>query len=180
VAYSDSNHAFYHLFLRQEEPPADPALPIPLAWFYSRLHHHLQSTCILPRSGVFFTPRVVLTVYGVDYVFDHNPDDNKQMESMNDIILPGWVAYIMSTVGFGLVSWLIWLTLATLNNKQGIAINTANDQQVSTKIEELKSDFKEWFVRLETKLDLFIAQEQRYMKNENDYMKQIINENRSR
>lgn len=99
---------------------------------------------------------------------------------MNDIILPGWVAYIMSTVGFGLVSWLIWLTLATLNNKQGIAINTANDQQVSTKIEELKSDFKEWFVRLETKLDLFIAQEQRYMKNENDYMKQIINENRSR
>jgi hypothetical protein len=176
MAYSDSNRALYHLFLRQETSPADPALLFPLAWFYSRLHHTLQSTCVLLRPRPFFAASVVLPIYGVDDVFHHNLDYNKQMEAMNDIILPGWVAYIMSTVSFGLVSWLVWLTLATLNNKQGIAINTANDKQVYTKIEELKSDFKEWFVRLETKLDMFIAQEHQYMKNENSFMKDVINQ----
>lgn len=100
------------------------------------------------------------------------------MEAVNDIVLPGWVAYVISSCGVGLISWLVWLTTTTLNNKQDIAVNTANDREVYTKIEELKADFKEWFVRLETKLDLFIAQEHQFMKNENTFMKDVFNNRR--
>lgn len=100
------------------------------------------------------------------------------MEAVDNIILPGWVAYVMTSGVVGLISWLVWLTTTTLNNKQDIAVNTANDREVYTKIEELKSDFKEWFVRLETKLDLFIAQEHQFMKTENTFMKDIYNNRR--
>lgn len=100
------------------------------------------------------------------------------MEAVNDIILPGWAAYVLSSGGLGLISWLVWLTMTTLNNKQDIAVNTVNDREVYAKIEELKSDFKEWFVRLETKLDLFIAQEHQFMKNDITFMKDVLNNRR--
>lgn len=97
---------------------------------------------------------------------------------MTDIVIPGWAAAVFSPLIVGLIYWLIWLTMATFNNKQNIAVNTANDKEVYTKIEELKADFKEWFVRLETKLDLFIAQENQFMKSENDYMRRAFEQNR--
>jgi hypothetical protein len=39
-----------------------------------------------------------------------------------------------------LVGWLIWLTVKTFQNDKAIAVNTSNDETVSSKISELKND----------------------------------------
>lgn len=145
---------------------------------FAGLHYHLQSACFLPQFGELFTPYLIFIGDGLIDDFDHNFNPFEQMEGMTDIVIPGWAAAVFSPLIVGLIYWLIWLTMATFNNKQNIAVNTANDKEVYTKIEELKADFKEWFVRLETKLDLFIAQENQFMKSENDYMRRAFEQNR--
>lgn len=91
-----------------------------------------------------------------------------------DITIPGWAVIIFSIFGGGLVSWLIWLTVAVFNNREAIAVNSKNDENVTKefedinkKIDSLKSDFKEWFTMLNSKLDL-------YIKNENDFLKDML------
>ena len=101
---------------------------------------------------------------------------------MEDVTIPGWVLYVLSPLAAGLIAWLVWLTIATFTNRENIAINTTNEREVhdkieavSSKVDEVKTDFKEWFTRLENKLDIFISQENQFLKNENAFMKQWAN-----
>ncbi len=84
----------------------------------------------------------------------------------------------MSGLGGVFVAWLIWLTVTVFGNKQDIAINTANDLNVTKeftainkKMDDMKTEFTNGFNKLESKLDL-------YVKNENDFIKNLITQNK--
>lgn len=78
----------------------------------------------------------------------------------SDLIIPVWAVVIISVI---FLPWLIWLTVETFHNKKDIAVNTSNDEKVSQeldkiykKLDETRTDFKEWFQKLENKMDSFI------------------------
>lgn len=88
-----------------------------------------------------------------------------------DLIIPGWAVALMGAFGSGLIAWLVWLTLGYYQNKQAIAVNTTNDENVvkkfddiDQKINDMKSDFKEWCNKLESKFDQFIITENSVLK----------------
>ena len=91
-----------------------------------------------------------------------------------DLVIPGWAVVLSGALGGGLVGWLVWLTVAVFGNKEAIAINTANDlnvtkefNSINSKMDEMKKDFRVGFDKLEHKLDL-------YIKNENDFLKDLL------
>ena len=62
---------------------------------------------------------------------------------MNDIILPGWVAFIIVPA---VISWMVWVTMNTFANKTDIKINSENDSsfrdEIRKDVQEIKADFK--------------------------------------
>jgi hypothetical protein len=62
---------------------------------------------------------------------------------MNDIIVPGWVAFLIIP---GVISWMVWITLNTFANKSDIRINNENDiafrNEIRQDILEIKQNFQ--------------------------------------
>lgn len=62
---------------------------------------------------------------------------------MNDIVVPGWVAFLIIP---GVISWMVWITLNTFSNKSDIRINNENDiafrNEIRQDILEIKQNFQ--------------------------------------
>jgi hypothetical protein len=87
---------------------------------------------------------------------------------MSDVIVPGWLIWIM--IG-GILPSMIWLIRETYNNKQDIAINTANDvkhgeelDKIYKEIESSEKRLQDSFSRLEGMVHKFISDEMRLLK----------------
>lgn len=50
----------------------------------------------------------------------------------------------------GVISWCAWLTKRMNETEKEVAVNSANDKNVTKQIDELKKDIKEDFTKLET------------------------------
>lgn len=92
---------------------------------------------------------------------------------MEALVIPGWAVALMVTLGAGLISWLVWLTHKTNDNQRDIAINTANDKHVGDELDKIYKAIEDQgraseklFLKLETKLDLFLNQEISFLKHE--------------
>ena len=90
---------------------------------------------------------------------------------MSDLIIPGWALFLFSSLGVGLVTWLVWLTRMTARNQRDIAVNTANDQNVAgellkinNKMDAMKDDLRRSFDKMESRVDGFIASELTLLK----------------
>lgn len=78
---------------------------------------------------------------------------------MEDILIPGWAVMVI----IGMIGWLAWLTKETYQNQKAIAVNTNNDEKVWDDLEKIykaieanRQEHKEWFQKLETKIDIYI------------------------
>lgn len=87
---------------------------------------------------------------------------------MEDLLIPGWAVYLIA----GLVMWMTWLTWQTFINRQAIAINTSNDENVGEELKEIKNsiqkgldDNKESFKELNRRIDVFIGNEVTFLKS---------------
>lgn len=62
---------------------------------------------------------------------------------MEDVILPGWVVFIIIP---GVISWSVWITMNTLSNKSDIKVNEVNDQnfraEIRNDVAEIKTSFQ--------------------------------------
>jgi hypothetical protein len=91
---------------------------------------------------------------------------------MPDLIIPGWLAYII--IGIYL-PWLIWLTLKTNRHEKNIAINFEGDKSHNIAVEKAEQRFEaalkaseervtKSIEKLQGKMDLFVSDEVTILK----------------
>lgn len=87
---------------------------------------------------------------------------------MEEVTIPGWALLVFATI---ILPWLVWLTNRVNSNDKDIAINTAADIHVTNELTKIynaidnqNQNSKERFDKMEAKFDLFIFQENSYLK----------------
>jgi Tfp pilus assembly protein FimT len=86
---------------------------------------------------------------------------------MEDIVIPGWIIYIIP----GVIAWLLWLTLQTRKNEIDIAVNTANDRAISNELLKITSAIEKMEIRFTQSMESLGRRIDLFMKNENDFLK---------
>lgn len=81
---------------------------------------------------------------------------------MEDLVIPGWALALISGIGTLLLGWLLWLTMRTNQNDKAIALNTANDLNVTRELDKIYQAVG----KLDGKLDMFLANELSFLKDQ--------------
>jgi hypothetical protein len=79
---------------------------------------------------------------------------------IQDVILPGWVTALLLPALAGIIYWLIFVTRITLDNREKIAVNTADDvnnrefmKGLKQMVSEIKSEMMTRTDKIEGKVD---------------------------
>lgn len=78
---------------------------------------------------------------------------------MEDVTIPGWAIWLISSYGGITFTWLVFLTLRQSDQGKDIAVNTAHDKNFSDNFIEMKAEVKQQIsdIRIEfnTRFDRF-------------------------
>jgi hypothetical protein len=69
------------------------------------------------------------------------------------VTIPGWAVALLIPAFAVMVGWLVWVTKMTLENKERIAVNTANDASTHEFMKGLKQMVSEIKTEMATRTD---------------------------